>query len=253
MCCFLTLYNLPPFLFSLFTGAGLVVLYGIALSLKHVDPIPNWPFIGEIIHKQPESLFFNFFLIWTVICALLTVYFYFLYMRQISCGSQLNKMAFYTGVFSVASFTVSASFPSNYSNVSFYLFCFVGYITFMMYMWLLVTMNNKYAAPNNNCSQFKFTIAITYTVALVLYTIASALHEYHGGSKNFASSTQWILLNLITAFVCSLTRDLSCVVSGETELVLTKDDYVSRSSSVSRYHSSSSSSSSDSDRERRRY
>jgi len=250
MCCFLTLYNLPPFLFSLFTGAGLIVLYGVALSLKHVDPIPSWPFVGEIIYKQPESLLFNFFVIWTVICALMTVYFYFLYMRQISCGSQLNKMAFYTGIISVISFTVAASFPSKYSYVPFYLFCFVGYITFMMYMWLLVTMNNKYAAPNN-CSQFKFTIAITYTVALILYTIASALHEYHGGNKNFASSTQWVLLNLVTAFVCSLTRDLSSVVSGETELVLTKDDYVSRSSSVSRYQSSSSTSDSEEERRRR--
>jgi len=250
MCCFLTAYNLPPFLFSLFTGAGLIVLYGVAISLKHVDPIPSWPFVGEIIKKQPESLFFNFFVIWTVVCALITVYFYFLYMRQISCGSQLNKMAFYTGIASVASFTVTASFPSKYSVVPFYLFCFVGYITFMVYIWIVVTMNNKYVAPNNNCSLFKFTVAIIYTIALVLYIIASALHEHHDGNKNFASSTQWILLSMITAFVCSLIRDLSSIESSATELVLMKDDYVSRSSSVSRYQSSSSS---DSDEERRSY
>jgi len=127
MCCFLTLYNLPPFLFSLFTGAGLVVLYGVAVSLKHVDPIPNWPFVGEIIYKQPESLFFNFFLIWTVICALLTVYIYFLYMRQISCGSQLNKMAFYTGVFFSCKF---------YSGCFFSIKVLLRFVLLVLLCWL---------------------------------------------------------------------------------------------------------------------
>ena len=42
-------------------------------------------------------------------------------MRQISCGSQLNKMAFYTGIVSVASFTVAASFPvSKYKVLVFF-------------------------------------------------------------------------------------------------------------------------------------
>ena len=41
-------------------------------------------------------------------------------MRQISCGSQLNKMAFYTGIVSVASFTVAASFPVSKYKVFFF-------------------------------------------------------------------------------------------------------------------------------------
>ena len=45
-------------------------------------------------------------------------------MRQISCGSQLNKMAFYTGVFSVASFTVSASFPVSKYKVLLFLIAY---------------------------------------------------------------------------------------------------------------------------------